>query len=303
MSHQERVGTSRAWEGEWSQMRTVCAALAVMLLLSVPGCKRGLPEDEQEAQRRIRELEAQLAKAGETEAPRALLTKSETPDLSLDLITVEQLLKKANEAVDAKDAKVATESLDRASECVRAASYSLPRKQMMTRLERSLTLLDRAELSPASRELELARQTDFEANPAALGPDLEEELVAARKKIEQGDPAGARQDILSLLAKLREDEVADLFANAGASIEAAVSALERGGYTAAQGEIAEARKSLSDLEQKLKPSAPAAEKASASVAPTPSAPPAEPDEDAAASEAPETGETEAAPASSEPPGD
>jgi len=238
----------------------------MILLLLAAGCKKGPPENQQEAQKKIQELEAKVAQAEKQPSVAAPLEKSETPDLSLDLITAAQLLQKANEAVDGKDVNTATGQLARAGECLRGAMYALPREQMAARLERALTLLDRAELSPASRELELARQTDFEANPPSLGPDVEDQLVAVRKKIEQGDPAGARQDILGLLDLVRKDEAAALFERAIASVEAAASALGRQGYTAAQGEIAEARKSIADLEAKLQPTAAAPPKAAAPAA-------------------------------------
>lgn len=275
---------------ERSRMRSLFLAVGTILLLAVAGCKRGPTDDEQQTQQKIRELEAKLDEAEQQEAPPpALLERSETPDLSLDLIAADKLLEVANEAVDAKEAKAAGPALARAGECLGAAFYSLPRKQMAARLERAITLLDGAELNPASRELELARRADFEADPPLLGPNVEPQLLAIRTKIEQGDPGGARQDILSLLDGLRKDEIADLFAKAMASVEAAEGALQREGYTAAQGEIAEARKCIKDLKENLKPAPSGSQESTRSGTAAPAAAPAQP----------EAGATEAAPSATE----
>ncbi|MFQ6097582.1 MAG: hypothetical protein ACE5O2_07635 [Armatimonadota bacterium] len=246
--------------------RLAILAAVVGFAIALTGCRTGrgyarpqkeLREDLKsvEAEKEAAERELARVKAEKTVevpvAPPGELTEPKEPSIVLDVVAVRHLLDGALGAAKKKDVAGGTAILDRATDALQQTIAGLPRKQMAAHCERALALLDIGDILGASGEMEKARQLDFDADPVTLGPDVEDDILDARLRIEKGESSEAVEAIEGVLERLKGSDEEKALSRALASVKAARDALRREAFNPAQAEIAVAQGALASLKEQL----------------------------------------------------
>lgn len=216
---------------------------------------------QQENGKSLQELLESMKRQQELQA-----TQAGDPPLVRDLAAARFFLSDCQKAADAKNAESLAAALRPLKRVLTAMAAELPGTLIAQHVDRASYLIRNQqaigsrELTVASPELSAASDASINGRPAAVVPDVLNDIKSAKAAVGKGDAAGALQALQSALAGIGKDTLAGTMARALASIRGAEDTLGRFAWPVVSAELGELDSILTELSKTIAPQTLPAEK-------------------------------------------
>jgi len=171
-----------------------------------------------------------------------------------DLRVAKALVAAARSGAANKQAEKTTAALGRLVATLRALRAEIPAAVIAQHLERALIAISnlpaQQAVSAASSSLLAAIDTAMQA-PAPLVPEVVDSIERAKGKVDDEQLQPAAEQVLEILAELRDDATVKLLDTASGSVRGAQDALQRAAWPVLIAELDQLEAMLSQLQEKI----------------------------------------------------